>query len=125
MPGSISEISLNGRSFKATADGDGATNLGGMSNELQMNGDGETARLKQTRTAWKFSGLDIAIDDENEDQEFIQDLQGNGKPFPIKVTYSDGTVRSGKGSVIGDIESSSMNGTASIELSGPGKFKKQ
>lgn len=131
MPGSIVEVSLDGRSFKAAADGDGSTNLGGESVEFLANGDGETGRFQITKRGWMFSGISIAVDDENDDHEFLKSFKSRaarvpqGRGLPIKVVYADGTVRSGGGSITGDVEVSSMTGTADITLEGAGEFAKQ
>lgn len=124
MPGSMIGISINGREFKFAADADGSTDIGGYENEFQANGDGATGRIIQTAKGWTFSG-DASIDDDNGDHEFLQDVANSGKFVPIKSTYSDGTIRGGQGNITGAIEVSSMNGTASLTLKGPGKFQKQ
>ena len=125
MPGSLVEFAINGRAFKCAADADGNTDMGGKENEFQANGDGVTGRLIQTAKGWKFSGINFAIDEDNDDQEFLQNIADAGKFIPMKAIYSDGTVRAGKGNITGAIEVSSMNGTAPLTLEGPGKFQKQ
>ena len=125
MPGSLVEISVDGRSFKAAADADGSTKLGGMSSEFSPNGDGQTGRNILTRTGWGLSGVDLAFDDENADLEFLQGVQDSGRFIPVKAVYADGTIRSGRGNVTGTIEVSSMSGTASVAFEGPGKFALQ
>ncbi len=125
MPGSIVEMSIDGRSLKAAADADGNTGLGGVENEYSPNGDGETGRLIQTRKGWMLSGIDTAMDDDNGDLEFVQAVADSGRFVPIKAVYADGTVRSGRGNVTGTIEVSSMSGTAPLTFEGPGKFQIQ
>lgn len=125
MPGSLIEFSFNGRSFKAAADADGNTKLGGVENEFSANGDGITGRFIQTTVGWMFSGVNFNIDDDNEDLEFLTEGQRLGKPLPCKAVYSDGTVRSGAGNITGAIEVSSMNGTAPLTFEGAGKFQLQ
>ena len=125
MPGSLIEFSVNGRPFKCAADADGNTDMGGKENEFRANGDGVTGRFIQTAKGWKLSGINFAIDEDNDDLEFLQNIADGGKPVTMKASYSDGTVRSGKGNVTGAIEVSSMNGTAPLTLEDPGKFQKQ
>ena len=125
MAGSLVEITVEGRSFKAAADADGSTKLGGMSIEFSPNGDGQTGRNILTRTGWALSGVDLAFDDENADLEFLQAIQDSGRFVPVKAVYADGTIRSGRGNVTGTIEVSSMSGTASVAFEGPGKFALQ
>lgn len=125
MPGSLVEISIDGRSFKAAADADGSTKFGGYENEYQANGDGETGRLIQTRVGWSLSGVAVAMDDQNGDLEFVEQVKAQGRFVPIKAVYADGTVRSGRGNIIGELAVSSMNGTADMSFSGPGTFSQQ
>jgi len=125
MPGSLVEITIDGRSFKAAADADGSTKFGGYSNEFQPNGDGETGRLIQTRTGWALSGVAVAMDDDNGDLEFVETVKAGGRFVPIKAVYSDGNVRAGRGNITGDVEVSSMSGTADLTFEGPGTFQLQ
>lgn len=125
MPGSLVEFSINGRSFKCASDADGNTSLGGRVNEFQANGDGISGRVIQTVSGWKFSGINFAIDEDNDDLEFLQDVADAGRMVPMKAVYSDGTIRAGQGAITGEIEVSSMNGTAPLTLEGSGKFQKQ
>ena len=125
MAGSMIEFSIKGRSFKCSADADGSTMLGGRSNEFKPSGDGITGKITQTMKGWKFSGISFNIDDESGDLEFLQDVADSGKLVPMKGVYSDGTVRSGQGTITGDLEVSSMSGTASVTIEGPGKFQIQ
>lgn len=125
MPGSLVEFSVNGRSFKAAADADGNTKYGGKENEFSPNGDGISGRNIQTVIGWMFSGVNFNIDDENEDLEFLVEVQRAGKFVPCKAVYSDGSVRSGIGNITGAIEVSSMSGTAPLTFEGPGTFALQ
>lgn len=125
MPGSLVEFSINGRSFKCASDADGGTSLGGRVNEFQANGDGISGRVIQTVAGWKFSGINFAIDEDNDDLEFLQNVADAGRMVPMKAVYSDGTIRAGQGVITGEIEVSSMNGTAPLTLEGSGKFQKQ
>lgn len=125
MPGSIVEISIDGRSFKAASDADGSTKYGGIENEFQANGDGETGRLIQTRVGWSLTGVSIAIDDENDDLEYCEEIKRSGRFVPIKAVYADGTVRSGRGNITGELTVSSMSGTADMSFEGAGVFAKQ
>lgn len=125
MPGSIKEISIDGRSFKAAADADASTKYGGTENEYNPNGDGETGRFIVTRVGWSLTGVDVAIDDENDDLEYVEGVKALARSVPIKVEYADGTVRSGRGNITGEIVVSSMSGTAPMSFEGPGKFDQQ
>ena len=125
MAGSLVEFSVNGRSFKAAADADGNTKLGGKENEFMANGDGISGRVVQTVVGWSFTGVNFNIDDENGDLEFLQDIADKGRFVPCKAVYSDGSVRAGSGVVTGEIAVSSFNGTAPLTFEGAGKFQLQ
>jgi hypothetical protein len=127
--GSIQSITIKGREFSVTADADTARQIGGFGNAVEMNGDG-TARVVKTRGGWSLSGLVIAINDNRNDQEFLQEL-ADGKDadpegfFPITITYASNLTWGGRGIPIETIEYASMNSTAGISLAGPGALTRQ
>lgn len=95
--------------------------MGGSSNETQANGDG-TARLVKTRTTWKISGLQLAIDWSAQDMEFLQSIADGNDDIAIAATLADGSVLNGTGQIQGDIVGSSQSSTVALELAGPGKL---
>lgn len=122
--GSIESVEINGRNFAVAADAEANIKLGGFENEKQANGDG-TARTVKTRVPWTIDGISVAIDDDNGDLEFLQDLADGNADAAISVTFASGSVYSGSGTITGEIQGSSQNATAPITLSGPGKLTKQ
>ena len=122
--GSVESISIAGREFSVSADADTQRKLGGFMNEMIANGDG-TARVSKTRIPWAITGLEIEIDDNKGDHEFIQDLIDAKSYKNITVTYASGAVYQGKGTVTGENQTSSKNASMSLELSGPQKLTKQ
>lgn len=123
--GSLVSANLDGRNFPALADADVSRKLGGKTNEVQPNGDGQTARLIQTATAWSFDGLGIQIDDDNGDQEFLQALADRKGFWPAALTYASGAVYSGSGQISGDLVMTNQNTAAALNLMGQGKLEKQ
>lgn len=122
--GSIESLTLNGRTFSVAADADASRKLGGMENEVQPNGDG-TIRVVQNRVAWMLDGVTVAIDDNNGDDEFLQDLADGASIFPVSITYASGAVYEGTGQLTGEQPVSSQNTTRAVSLMGQGKLRKQ
>lgn len=124
VSGSIESISLNGRNFAVAADSDVSRKLGGFENEIQANGNG-TARLVKTRVPWGLDGLTIHVDDDRGDHEFLKDLADGNGFFPVSITFASGVTYQARGQVTGELASSSQNGTAGLNVSGPGEMTKQ
>lgn len=121
--GSIESVTIGGRSFTVAADADSNRDLGGFSNEGQMNGNG-TRRLIKTRKGWEVGGLALAIDDTRGDQEYLQDV-ANGSDVPITATYASGITYQGVGNITGDLQVSSQSTTGTVALGGGGTFTQQ
>lgn len=117
--GSIESVSLAGRVFSVASDADTQRKLGGYENEVQMNGDG-TGRMIKTRVAAQITGLQLSINDERGDDEFITELKNGLDFFPAVVTYASGVSYSGKLQIVGEHVYNSQAGTATVDLHGPG-----
>lgn len=122
--GSIESITLDGREFPVAADAEAQRKLGGFENEVQANGDG-TARLIKTRVPLSIDGLSIESDDDRGDHEFLQALSNRNDFFPIAITYASGLTYQGTAQLVGEMQTSSQNATASVSLMGPGVLTKQ
>ncbi len=122
--GSIESVTLNGRQYTVAADADSNRKQGGFENDVQSNGDG-TARLIKTRVPWMASDLTLSIDDLRDDQKELQKLADGNAMFPITATYASGAIFNGVGQIVGELQISSQATTASLGLSGSGKFLKQ
>lgn len=122
--GSIESISIRNRLFPVAADADASQMLGGFSNEVSPNGNG-TARIVKKRVAWKVSGLDVEINHDRADLEFLQEIADGDDFVPITVTMASGVTYQGKGMITGDIEGSTEKATAGITLEGPQKLEQQ
>ncbi len=122
--GSLESVTLDGREFAIAADAEAQRKLGGFENEVQANGDG-SARLIKTRVPLMFEGITVQIDDDRDDQPFLQDLADRTDFFPIAVTYPSGATWQGTAQITGDFQASSQNATAPITLNGPGRLTKQ
>jgi len=122
--GSILAVSIAGRNFPVAADNDATRKLGGMINEVQANGDG-SARLIKTREPLSVQGLQLECDDDRDDHQFLQGV-ANGNGFQvIGITLAAGQTWQGTAQITGDLQYSTQNSTASVNLMGPGELTKQ
>jgi len=121
--GPIESISIKGRTFAVAGDADVSLDLGGDSNEVQMNGNG-TARVIKTAKPGMLEAVTVAIDRDAQDQEFLQSVCDGTDLVDVSITYVDGNVYYSQQIITGDLKSSSANATAEIAFSGKG-FKKQ
>ena len=122
--GSIESVTLNGRNFAVAADVDSQRKFGGFENDVQANGDGSTRTIK-TRVPWSIGGLTLNVDDDNDDQEFLQNLADGNVDFPIAVTYVPGHTFQGTGQITGELTYSNTNATASVDLMGSQQLTRQ
>lgn len=122
--GPVVKITLDGNPFSVPEDAEGNRQLGGDTNEIQMNGDG-TGRLIKTRMRWEIAGLTISIDDDLGDQELIQTLADRKTGFPIECELAGGAVYQGFGQITGELAFSTKNTTMPVTLGGAGKLTKQ
>lgn len=122
--GSIQAISIRGRLFPVASDAEANKKLGGFENEVQANGDG-TARLVKTRVPWSIDGLQIEINDDRADQEFLQEIADGLEFVSITMELASGTVYEGTGTITDEVQSSSQNATATIKVGGPGSLSAQ
>ena len=122
--GSIQSLTIRGRIFPVASDAEANKKLGGFENEVQANGDG-TARKIMTRVPWSVDGLQVEINNDKGDHEFLQEI-ADGKDFvSMELELADGTVYAGTGTITDEIQASSQSTTASIKIGGPGKFEAQ
>lgn len=120
--GSVQSISLGGREFKADAGTKPTVSLGGVSVEQKMNGKG-THRELYTPINWMISGIEVELDLENGDWEYLVNFQlgGGGE---IIITYAGDISYIGVGNITDKLDANPSE--ASISLScGGGQFLKK
>ena len=89
------------------------------------NGDG-TARLIKNVQPWSIEGLQVAINENRNDHQFLQELANGNVYFDVTVTYSGGATYGGKGQLVGDPpQHSAQSASATISLMGEGSLTKQ
>ena len=122
--GSIQSISIRGRIFPVASDAEANKKLGGFENEVQSNGDG-TARLVKTRVPWSIDGLQIEINDDRGDHEFLKEIADSLDFVSITMELASGAVYEGTGTITDEVTASSQNATATITVMGPGSLEQQ
>lgn len=122
--GSIQSLSIKARVFPVASDAEANKKLGGFENEVQANGDG-TARKIMTRVPWAVDGLQVEINNDKGDHEFLQEIADSKEFVSMELELADGTVYSGTGTITDEIQASSQNTTATIKIGGPGKLEAQ
>ncbi len=123
--GPIESASIKGRTFGVPQDADVKIMLGGDSNKFEMNGDGKTGRIVKEKKAHKVSGLQLSIDDDRDDHQFLQDIIDGYELVDWSVTKPNGDVYSGQGIITEDAEASVKNATMEVTIEGPGRAQKQ
>jgi hypothetical protein len=122
--GPIESVTIGNRTFPVAADADANRKIGGSENEVQSNGDG-SARIVKKRTPWKVDGLSVEVNDDRNDQKYLQDIADGNDYVPITITFASGKVYQGRGTIEGEIQASSESATAEISLSGPQQLTPQ
>lgn len=123
--GGYESVTINGRTFMVAADSDANRQSGGKVNEVQMNGQALSARLIKTNTKWMVSGVNVSIDDDAGDHEYLQAQANLNGFFPISFTEASGLVWQGTGQITGEMSKSSQSATMPLEFSGPGVLTQQ
>lgn len=122
--GSIESISIRGRIFPVAGDADATLQLGGWQNEVQPNGNG-TARIIKTRIPWRLEGVQIEVDDNRADHEFLQEIADGQDYVPCAISLNSGITWSGNGTVVDTPGRTTMASTCGIVLAGQGKLEQQ
>jgi hypothetical protein len=95
IAGSVKECSIRGRGFKPASDDDVKITLGGYSNDTSPNGD-TTVVMVKTSEAAGVEGLNVMIDHDKGDLEFLQEI-ADGKDFvDFSITLADDSTFQGK-----------------------------
>jgi hypothetical protein len=119
--GSIQEVSIANRRFAVSGEAESNRKIGGFENEFQSNGDG-SGRVVKKRVPFKLDGLVLDIDDRAGGAEFLQEKADSTDLFPVTITYVTGETYAGNGQITGEIQTSSMNTTATVTLEGEAKL---
>lgn len=121
--GPIRDVSIDGRNFPV--DGENAVNFAqsGYTNENKQNGDGVTSRLVKSVKAGRANSVPLIMDNDRDDEQFIQDVMDKNGYVPILFTDVNGVAWSSSGQIVEDPETDFKEGIKEVNLSG--NYKKQ
>jgi hypothetical protein len=119
----ISHPTIGKRSFAVEKGADNTLDLGGYSKEIEMNGNG-TARASLERKPWMIENVSLNIEADNEDLEFLQNVQDSPIDSEFTFSYVVGDVYRGTGSLTGDLKHNTKSSLAAVTISGGGKCEK-
>ncbi len=115
-------VNIDGRAFRCTGGSDFKRTQGGFKKEHSPNGDGLTVTTKLVPVEWKFEGIELIIDGENGDKEFLDQVRDSPRDVPINVLMPDDTLSIATGTIVGDFSDSSQSSSAAVTFSGGGKY---
>ena len=99
--GPAESITIAGRRFVCNSDDDVSVQLPGWTNETKMHGDG-SAHTSKSRKPGKIDGLNVYIDHERDDLEYLQEQADKHSNLDISLTFCDGTIYAGSMQIVGD-----------------------
>jgi hypothetical protein len=108
---------IKGRLFEVDAEASVNISLSGMQNEVKRSGNGGK-RLVRSFTSGSIKGAPLVIDHENQDLQYLKDLQSESNFFDVTITLCDGTIYSGEMQFTEKIEEDTKEGTAEVSLEG-------
>jgi hypothetical protein len=117
ISGPVESIVIKGRLFEVDAEASVNISLSGMQNEVKRSGNGGK-RLVRSFTSGAIKGAPLVIDHENQDLQYLKDLQSESNFFDVTITLCDGTIYSGEMQFTEKIEEDTKEGTAEISLEG-------
>jgi len=124
LGGSILSVSISSRIFQVASDADVTSKLGGFENKVVPNGNG-TARIVKTKVPWSLEGVQIEVDDNRGDHEFLQGIADGNDYVPCNITMVSGITWTGDGIVTDTPGRSTQNATCGLSLAGRGKLEQQ
>lgn len=114
---------VGNRTFAVQTDQGITLDLGGYKGERQSYGNGQ-GHKKMNAKPWKLGGLQVPIDIDNGDLEYLQEISGSPIDAVITWQHVNGFIYKGEGSIEGDVQWNSNTGFLALEVSGSGEMKK-
>lgn len=115
--GALESIVINGRRFTCKNDDDCEIELPGFSNETVVHGDG-TVTYKKVRHTGHISGINLLLDNDRDDHEFLQEAQNSLDALDISATEVDGTVYAGSMQLTEELTRSTGENSMPVILQG-------
>lgn len=116
--GDIRQLKIGGREFGVASGASIEVTLSGYQNTFVPFGNGQMGGT-QVRVLAAIDGMEVSIDNDNEDMEFLQGIQTDGEPVPLSYTLVDGKTYSGSLGIDGELKYKSDAGTATFAMRGP------
>lgn len=117
----MDKISGASREMACKGSEDCTIDLGGYSNETQMNGNG-TGHHKMAAKPWRIEGLMAESDDGV--LEFLQGTVNSAGGAVFTLSFVNGDVYKGTGKIEGDLRANKGTGYIPITATGPGLLEK-
>ena len=116
--GDIRQFTYGGREFDIKGeDANVVIDLGGFTSEVGLNGNKTLHVTKRSKKA-TVSDVTVSIDDNRKDLEFLQGKQDSSELAPLSITLASGVTYSGQMAVVGDLQKSTGDGTATLTFEG-------
>lgn len=129
--GDIVEISYNHPTlgsgiFFGKANEDSTFDTGGIRTDDSADGidGGGNAIYKKTRTRWGFECTISWDDNVKQEIQKLSNLAGSAVEAVFTVSWINGSVYKGSGTMVGDIKGSGMNATIPVKFAGGGILAK-
>jgi hypothetical protein len=119
--GGLRKVKISGRTFKVPADHDPARKLGGAEASVTRNGDGSVS-VTQEDKAWSMT-VQVRINDDEGDHEFLQQLQDKGKLVPCKFEFRNAAY-GGKGLPVGELSHTGQANVMELTIEGEDKLER-
>lgn len=116
--GDVAQLKIGGRELDVMSESSFELTLSGKENSFKPTGNGKM-RGTQKRVLAAVDGLEVAIDSENEDHEYLQGIRDDGEPVAFSLTLNDGTTYSGSMGIEGELKYKTDTGSASFAMRGP------
>ena len=121
--GPLETIAINKRIFQVDGEIDAALAFDGYMNEVKPNGQVGSFRMIKSRKVGRLNGIPITIDDDRDDEAFIQTTMDSKDFVEIEAIDVNNNVWSGFGQIVEDPETSKKEGVKEINVAG--KIEKQ
>lgn len=115
--GPVESITISGRNFVCDSEDDVSITPKGFTNEVKQNGDG-TVRLVKSWHVGSIEGLNIAIDEEAGDFDFLKEIQDKFEFVSVQCTLVNGIVYNGKMQITDAVKLDTKESTVEVTLSG-------
>lgn len=120
----LKHSSLGSVTLYPKAGENGQLQIGGYQNEVETTGSGE-AIVKKKRVPWVVECPPIAWNKSGTDLiKIMQDLIDSFEEVDCTFELTDGSIWTGKGSLIDELKGATYDGTIPLKISGGGKLIK-